>query len=108
MDEIVVFITASKEEEAAKIARALVEERLAGCVNIINDIRSIYNWQGKIEDEKEVLLIAKTGKRLFKRLVKKVRQLHSYAVPEIIAMPIAEGSTEYLKWLKGVTKPQKI
>jgi periplasmic divalent cation tolerance protein len=108
MDEIVVFMTAPKEDEATRIARALVENRLAGCVNIIKDIRSIYNWQGKIEDEKEVLLIAKTRKRLFKRLVKKVKELHSFTVPEIIAMPIVEGSTEYLKWLKEVTAPQKI
>ncbi len=105
MDEIVVLMTAPKEEEAARIARALVENRLAGCVNIIKDIRSIYNWQDKIEDEKEVLLMAKTGKRLFKRLVKKVKELHSYTVPEIIALPIIGGSTEYLKWLKEVTKP---
>lgn len=107
MDEIVVFITASREEEAAKIARALVEDRLAGCVNIIKHIRSIYSWQGKIEDEKEALLIAKTRKNLFKGLVTKVKELHSYAVPEIIAIPIVDGATDYLKWLKEVTDFKK-
>jgi periplasmic divalent cation tolerance protein len=103
MDEIIVFITASSEEEAAKIARALVEARLAGCVNIIKNIRSIYSWQGKIEDEPEVLMIVKTQKSLFDSLTKKVEELHSYTVPEIIVLPIAEGSKDYLKWLREVT-----
>ncbi|MBM4129171.1 MAG: divalent-cation tolerance protein CutA [Nitrospira sp.] len=104
MDEIVVFITASNEDEASKIARALVEEKLAGCVNIVKDIRSIYSWQGKIEDEPEVLMIAKTQKALFDSLAEKVKALHSYTVPEIIALPIIEGSEDYLKWLEEVTK----
>jgi len=103
MDNIVVFITASSEEEAAKIARALVEGRLAGCVNIVKGIRSIYSWQGKIEDESEVLMIAKTRRELFKALLAKVKELHSYSVPEIIAFPIVEGSGDYLNWLKEVT-----
>jgi periplasmic divalent cation tolerance protein len=103
MDNLIVLITAPREDEAAKIARALVESRLAGCVNIIKNIRSIYSWEGKIEDEKEVLMIAKTRKKLFKALSKKVRELHSYTVPEIIAIPIVEGSPDYLKWLKEVT-----
>ncbi len=76
MDEIVVFITASNEDEAAKIAKALVEAKLAGCVNIIKNIRSIYSWQGKIEDETEVLMIVKTRKPLFDALIKKVKELH--------------------------------
>ena len=99
MDDIVVFITAPDEDESAKIARALVEARLAGCVNIIKDIRSIYSWQGKIEDEKEVLMVAKTQKPLFDSLMKRVKELHSYTVPEIIALPIIQGSEDYLKWL---------
>ena len=103
MDEIVVFITASNEDEAAKIARTLVEARLAGCVNIIKNIRSIYSYQGKIEDEAEVLMIVKTQKPLFDAFIKKVKELHSYTVPEIIAMPIIEGSEDYLKWLREVT-----
>jgi periplasmic divalent cation tolerance protein len=103
MDEIVVFITTSNADEAAKIARTLVELRLAGCVNIIKDIRSIYSWQGKIEDEPEVLMVVKTQKALFDSLSKKVKELHSYTVPEIIALPIVEGSEDYLKWLREVT-----
>jgi periplasmic divalent cation tolerance protein len=103
MENIIVFITAPKEEEAAAISSALVEAGLAGCVNIIRSIRSIYKWEGKIEDEAEVLMIAKTQRHLFDPLSKKVRELHSYKVPEIIAMPIVEGSGDYLKWLKDVT-----
>lgn len=103
MENIVVLITASGEDEAAKISRALVEERLAACVNIIKGIRSIYQWQGKIEDESEVLMMAKTQRHLFLSLSKKVKELHTYTVPEILALPIVEGSAEYLDWLEEVT-----
>lgn len=103
MDEIVVFITASKEEEAAAIARELVERKLAGCVNILPNIRSIYRWEGAIEDEGEVLMIIKTQRGLFEQLRTKVKEMHSYSVPEIIALPIVEGSPEYLAWLKEAT-----
>lgn len=103
MDEIVVLITASNEDEGVRIAKALVEARIAGCVNIVRDIRSIYIWQGKIEDEKEVLMVVKTRRHLFNVLKEKVKNLHSYTVPEIIALPITDGSEDYLKWLKEVT-----
>lgn len=103
MNEIVVFITAPKEEEAEKIARALVEAKLAGCVNILKNVRSIYTWEDKIEDEREVLMMVKTKKDLFGPLEQKVKGLHSYSVPEIIAVPILEGSADYLRWLRDVT-----
>lgn len=103
MEDIVVLITAQNEDEAARIAKTLVESRLAGCVNIINGIRSIYNWQGKIEDAAEALMVVKTQRKLFDDLSKKVKELHSYTVPEIIAIPIVEGSADYLNWLKEVT-----
>ena len=103
MDEIIVFITASHEDEAAKIARSLVDARLAGCVNIIRNIRSIYRWQDKVEDEPEVLMVLKTQKSLFNSLAEEVKRLHSYEVPEIIAIPLVEGSEDYLKWLGEVT-----
>jgi periplasmic divalent cation tolerance protein len=103
MDTIVVFITAPNEEEASNIAKTLVQERLAGCVNIVKEIRSIYMWEGNIEDEKEVLMIAKTQKSLFESCSKRVKELHSYTVPEIIAMPVVAGSEDYLRWLKDVT-----
>ncbi len=103
MNELVVFITAPSQDEAERIAKVLIETRLAGCVNIIKDIRSIYIWEGKVEDEPEVLMIAKTQKHIFDSLVKKVKELHSYTVPEIIALPIVAGSEDYLKWLNDVT-----
>ena len=103
-NEVVVYITASGEDEAAKIAKALVEAKLAACVNIVKNVRSIYSWQGKIEDEPEALLIVKTQKKHFSAVSAKVKELHSYSVPEVIALPILEGSEDYLKWLKEVTE----
>src|SRR5271157_4973285 len=103
VEALVIYITAPNEEEGAKIARALVEERLAGCVNIVKPIRSIYRWKENIEDDTETLLIVKTQKRLFESLENRVRALHSYTVPEIIAVPVVEGSKDYLKWLEEVT-----
>lgn len=103
MEAIVVYITAPNEDEAAKIAKTIVEERLAGCVNIVKGIRSIYSWQGKIEDDSEALMIAKTQRHLFEPLKRRVKELHSYTVPEIIALPIIEGSDDYLNWLKEIT-----
>lgn len=103
MENIVVLMTASDEDEAATIARAVVDSGLAGCVNIVKGVRSIYRWKGKIEDEAEVLMIAKTTKDKFGALSKKVKEMHSYTVPEIIAFPIVEGSREYLDWLRDAT-----
>lgn len=100
---IVVLITAPNEEEAAKIAKELVGARLAACVNIIRGLRSIYRWQGKIEDESEVLMVAKTRRELFEGLQKKVKELHGYSVPEIIALPVVTGSEDYLGWLSEET-----
>jgi len=102
-DALVVLITAPKEEDAAAMANALVEGRLAACVNIIRQVRSIYRWQGKIEDDQEVLMIAKTRKECFADLVNKVKELHTYSVPEIIALPVMDGFEGYLGWLKEET-----
>jgi len=101
--EIVVYVTAPNEDEAAGIARALVEAKLAACVNIISNIRSIYRWQGNLEDDSEVLMIIKTRKELFDPLTVAVRKLHSYDVPEIIALPISLGSEDYIKWIREST-----
>ena len=81
------------------MARALVEERLAACVNRIAPVQSVYRWQGKVEQSEEELLIVKTRKALFAALESRVRELHSYSVPEIIAVPIVDGSEGYLRWL---------
>jgi periplasmic divalent cation tolerance protein len=100
---IIVFVTAASEEEAALIGKALVGERLAACVNIIPSIRSIYRWQSRIEDSQEVLLIIKTKSILFENLKKRVKELHSYSVPEIIALPLVDGDEQYLNWLSQET-----
>jgi len=102
-DPIIVWVTCGSEEEALKIAHSLVEERLAACVNLVFPVRSIYRWEGKIWDEKEWILIIKTQKQRFEELEKKVKSLHSYSVPEIIGLPIIEGSSFYLDWLKEMT-----
>lgn len=104
MEEIVIIITASNEEEATKIARALLEEKLVACVNIHPKIRSLYWWEGKIQDEGEAMMVIKTRKALFKEIVEKVKKIHSYTVPEVISLPIIEGSEDYLKWIREVTK----
>ncbi|MBI4849819.1 MAG: divalent-cation tolerance protein CutA [Nitrospirae bacterium] len=101
--EIVVLVTVPNEDMAATIAKALVEARLAACANLIKGIRSIYTWQGKVEDEQEVLMIIKTQMKLFDGLKAKVKEIHSYEVPEIIALPIAAGSEDYLNWLRRST-----
>ncbi len=103
-EPIVVLVTCGSEEEAAKIANSLVEERLAACVNIISPVRSIYRWEGKIWDEREWMLMIKTQKKRFEDLEKKVKSLHSYSVPEIVALPVVEGSASYLKWLEENTE----
>jgi periplasmic divalent cation tolerance protein len=102
-DFIVVLVTCGSEEEALKIANALVEERLAACANIISSVRSIYRWEGKICDEKEWVLLIKTQRESFEALEKKVKSLHSYSVPEIIGLPILESSEAYLEWIREMT-----
>jgi uncharacterized protein involved in tolerance to divalent cations len=96
---ILVYVTVSSSEEGKRIAKALVEERLAACVNEVPGIHSTYRWQGQIEESGEELLIIKTSRKLFKTLEQRVCELHSYAVPEVIAMPIVAGSKPYLQWL---------
>ena len=98
---IVVLITAKDKKEAAKMAQGLLEAKLIACANIVADVQSLFWWQGKIDSSKEILLILKTKKILFKRVVAKVKSLHSYQTPEIIALPIIAGSEDYLKWLSS-------
>lgn len=103
-DAIVIFTTCASEEEALKIAHALVEECLAGCVSIASPVHSVYRWEGKICDEKEWVLIIKTGRERFEELERKIKSLHSYSVPEIICLPIVGGSLDYLEWLEETTR----
>jgi periplasmic divalent cation tolerance protein len=98
-DKKLVLTTASSKEEAQKIAHALVERRLAACVNIVPQIDSVYRWQGKIEEAQECLLIIKTTSAAFERLRAAIQELHSYDLPECICVPIEAGSAEYLKWI---------
>ncbi len=101
---IVVFVTCSSLEEAEKIGNSLVGKRLVACVNIMPEIESIFLWKGKIAKEKEVLLIAKSRMELFDSIQNEVRELHSYEVPEIIALPIEAGAEDYLEWIKKETQ----
>lgn len=96
---VVVYVTAGSAEEAEQLAQTLVGERLAACVNRIKSVRSVYRWQGQVEQSDEELLIIKTRKDLFNALEKRVRELHSYSVPEVIALPVVAGSAGYLGWL---------
>ncbi len=99
----VVFVTVSSEEEGMKIARALVAKKLAACVNLVPGVRSVFRWKGEVKDEKELLLVVKTREPKLAHLVQAVKELHSYTVPETIALPILGGSEAYLAWLREET-----
>ena len=100
---VVVLVTAGSAEEAAKIGRALVDERLAACANVLGPIRSIYRWQGAVEDATEHLLLLKARAADLAALEAEVRARHSYDVPEVLALPIRGGSAAYLAWLAEST-----
>lgn len=99
MDYIVIYITTPSLEKGQEIADIIVKEKLAACVNVIPNISSTYFWQGNIEKDDESLLIIKTRKDKFENLEKRVKEVHPYSVPEIIALPIIAGSNDYLKWI---------
>ena len=98
-------MTAANGEEAARIADMLVGAHLAACVQILPEMESVFRWQGRIERQAEVLLIAKTTKAKFDELESEVRALHSYETPEIVAVPLVAGSTPYLEWLSASLEP---
>lgn len=98
---IVIFVTTKDKAQASKIAKALLEAKLIACANIIKGVSSMFWWQGKVDQAQETLLILKTKANLFKKVEAKVKSLHSYEVPEIIALPIVAGSSAYLKWIDG-------
>ena len=101
----VVFVTVARREEAEKIADALVGEHLAACCNLAPGLSSIYRWRGDVHRDPEVLLIAKTRRDLFEKLRERVIALHSYEVPEIVALPIIAGHEPYLDWIRRETAP---
>ena len=98
-DHIVVLITTSSASEAQAIGRALVEGRLAACVNVTSGLRSLFRWQGKIEEQEEALMVEKSRSELLPSIIEAVKRLHSYTVPEVIALPIVAGSSDYLAWI---------
>jgi periplasmic divalent cation tolerance protein len=101
----VALSTAPDGETAARIARTLVEERLAACVNVVPAVRSIYRWQGRVEDDAEVLLVIKTRAERVDALAERLRALHPYELPELVALPVAAGSAPYLDWLAAEAAP---
>ena len=104
---VVVLCTAGSRTEAERLATALVGERLAACVSLILPLRSVYRWRGRIERAREVLLVIKTRRALAARLITRVRALHSYEIPEVIALPIVAGSAPYLAWLTTETTQRR-
>ena len=96
---VIVVVTTASKQEAEKIAQRLLKERLIACANIIGPVSSLFHWSGKTEKAEEYLIFVKSRKDLFEKLAETVKALHSYEVPEIIALPIVEGSKEYLDWL---------
>jgi len=104
-DYLLVLTTCASEEEAHKIAETVISEKAAACCNIVKDVRSIYFWQDKLQDDREVLLLIKTTGESFPRLRLRITELHSYEVPEVIALPIVDGSQDYLRWVSKQTAP---
>lgn len=104
MQTHLIYMTAGSLEEAGKIGKALVDERLAACVNIIEHMHSFYWWEGKVQEDHEVVMIAKTTQPLVDALVAKVKSLHSYSVPCIVAVPISGGNPDFLVWIDEVTR----
>jgi len=101
--ELVVLVTTSNRDQAAAIAEALVSERLAACVNIIAAIESIYRWEGEVTRDSETLMIIKTTEERYPELERRVKELHSYGTPEVVALRIDRGSEQYLNWLRHST-----
>jgi periplasmic divalent cation tolerance protein len=102
-DALVVLVTAPGAAEAAALARALVEERLAACGNVVPGLRSIYRWEGKVQEDTEALLVLKTTRARFEALRERILALHPYQVPEVLALPVEAGSAPYLAWIAGAT-----
>jgi periplasmic divalent cation tolerance protein len=103
-DAALVLVTVGSDEEASRIGKTVVQERLAACCNIIPRIQSIYWWKGEVCEEEEKLLIIKTRHELYTALQARIRQLHSYEVPEVICFPIDQGLPEYLRWIVESTR----
>ncbi len=104
IENIVVLMTAANEDEGAKLARLLVESRLAACVSLVPQARSFFWWEGKIDEQRETVMIVKTRRHVLPQLIETVQKNHSYSKPEIIALPIIDGASSYLNWLAAEVK----
>ena len=100
-EQLVVLMTAGSQEEADLIANTLVGEMLAACVNVLPGVTSVYRWEGEVQRDQEWLLVAKSTREVLNDLVRRVQALHSYDLPEIIALPVVDGSEGYLRWIDG-------
>jgi periplasmic divalent cation tolerance protein len=105
-DALELHVTMPDAEQAAALARALVDERLAACVNIVAGVRSIYQWEGRLQEDDEVLCLIKTRPAVFDQARQRILELHPYEVPEILAFSVDDGSPAYLEWLRQATDPQ--
>jgi len=106
-DKVVILVTAASRSECRKIAHHLVESRLAACVNISQPIKSVYRWEGQIAEEGEFLLFIKSTRGLFPEIATEISKIHSYRTPEIICLPVLDGSLEYLQWIADSVKPPR-
>ena len=104
MEIVFAYITTQNKSEAKKIGKVLLQERLAACVNIFDQMSSMYWWEGKIEEANETVLIAKTTKKIFPKLSKKVKSIHSYSIPCILQLEVKDGNKEYLNWIAETIK----
>jgi periplasmic divalent cation tolerance protein len=102
--EILILTTTNSKENANKLGKELVKNKLAACVNIIEKVTSIYEWKNELVEDNEFLLIIKSKKDLFKKVEKKIKSIHSYETPEIISFDISDGSKEYLEWINSICK----
>jgi periplasmic divalent cation tolerance protein len=107
MAAVFVYVTAKDRAQALAIGRTLVEERLVACVNVLNNVRSLYWWEGKVQEEDEALFVAKTRSELMEKVVARVKELHSYQVPCVVALPVAAGNPDFLDWITAETGPQE-
>jgi periplasmic divalent cation tolerance protein len=103
MDQVLLYVTAGNAEEAALIGRTLVDERLVACANVIGAVRSFYRWEGEVQDDQEAVLIAKTGAQRVEEATRRIKALHSYDVPCVVAVPMVGGNADFLSWIASET-----
>ena len=108
METCLIYMTTGGKDEAKLIGKALVSARLAACVNIIENMSSMYMWDGKLQDDKETILIAKTTQERVPDLIEKAKVLHSYDCPCIVSLPVSDGNPEFLKWIADEVQPRPV